>query len=127
MKTSDKVKTVVVFLFVLVLLFIAVSLSAQTNPFVHTITKEKSTGKELRSNKDCLSVSVTENDIIFIVSGTAYQAFQRNGTDRYGAPAWEDAATRKSVDVVIQKDGTVCIWKTEKKAFCYTPNKKIQQ
>ena len=101
-------------------------MSAQTSPFVHSITKEKSTGRELKSNKDCLSVSVSENDIIFIVSGTTYQAFQRNGTDRYGAPAWEDVATRKNVDLVVQKDGTICIWKTDKKAFCYTPTTKKQ-
>lgn len=126
MNNQEKLQTVLIFLFVLVLLFVAVSLSAQTDPFVHTISKDKSSGKEIKANKGCISVSVTENDIIFIVSGTTYQAFQRNGTDRYGAPAWEDVATRKRVDIVVQKDGTICIWKTDKKAFCYTPTTKKQ-
>lgn len=125
-----RIKLIVIFLGTVLITIIgtAVLCAAQTNPFVHTISKDKSSGKEIKANKGCISVSVTENDIIFIVSGTTYQAFQRNGTDRYGKPAWEDVATRKNVDIVVQKDGTICIWKTDKKAFCYSPtNKKIQQ
>jgi hypothetical protein len=118
MKTSDKVKTVVVFLFVLVLLFIAVSLSAQTNPFVYSISKD---GKE--THKECLSVSVTDTDVIFIVTGTSYQAF-RKLSDKI----WIDAANQKVIQRVVQTNGTVVFWKTDKKAFYYsTTPKKIQQ
>lgn len=118
MKTSDKVKTVVVFLFVLFLLFVAVSLSAQHQPFVYSVSKD---GKE--THKECLSVSVTDKDAIFIVTGTTYQAFRK-----LAEGIWVDAANQKVVKRIIQKDGTVVFWKTDKKAFYYSPtNKKIQQ
>lgn len=128
---KDRVKLIVIFVVTIIITIIGTSvfmqMAAQTRPYMVTTTTDKSSGRDIETRKDCLSVSVTDNDIIFIINGTTYQAFQRDGVDKYGKPAWEDVATKKRVGIYPQEDGRICITKTDKKYFCYTPTKKIQQ
>lgn len=105
-------KSLVVFLF----LFFSFGLSAQT-AFVYSINKE---GKV--THKECQSVTVKLDHVIFIVNGTSYQIFQQVGTSSDGA-IWMDTANNKVVQRNVQDDGTVVFWKSEKKAFYYKPLK----
>ena len=103
-------KSLVAFL----LLLFSFGLSAQT-AFVYSINKE---GKSV--HKECQSVTVKLDQVLFIVNGTTYQIFQQIGTSSDGA-IWVDSANNKVIQRVIQADGTVVFWKSEKKAFYYKP------
>jgi hypothetical protein len=89
---------------------------AQKDPYVYTISKD---GK--KSHKECLSIQVKVDQVVFIVSGTAYQVFYKVGTDSSGSAIWADGANDKIVTRQVEKDSTVVFWKTEKKAFYYRP------
>ena len=89
--------------------------AGQTNPYVYTISKE---GK--KAHKECLSITDKGDQVIFIVSGTAYQVFYKVGTNSKGA-IWADGANDKIVTRQVEADGTIVFWKTEKKAIYYKP------
>ncbi len=89
---------------------------AQKDPYVYTISKD---GK--KAHKECLSIQVKVDQVVFIVSGTAYQVFYKVGTDSSGSAIWADGANDKIVTRQVEKDSTVVFWKTEKKAFYYRP------
>lgn len=91
-------------------------ISAQKDPYVYTISKD---GK--KTHKECLSIQVKDSQVVFIVSGTAYQVFYKVGIDGTGSAIWADGANNKIVQRQVEKDGTVVFWKSEKKAFYYRP------
>lgn len=100
----------------LAFLFLSVASYAQKDPYVYSISKD---GK--KTHKECLSIQVKPEQVVFIVSGTAYQVFYKVGTDGTGSVIWADGANDKIVTRQVEKDGTVVFWKTEKKAFYYRP------
>lgn len=74
-----------------------------------------------KTHKECLSVQVKPEQVVFIVSGTTYQVFYKVGSDSAGSAIWADGANDKIVQRQVESDGTVVFWKTEKKAFYYKP------
>lgn len=119
MKTSDKVKTVIVFLFVIFLLFIAVSLSAQ-KAYQFTISKDGlTTEKQIRVD------IISDNEIHFWTSKKNVEIFIRVGKAFDGADIWRDA-TNKDIKCV-DRDGLRIFAVSDKKAFYYRTTKKIQQ
>jgi len=103
-------------LFSICFLFISGVISAQKDPYVYTISKD---GK--KTHKECISIQVKPEQVVFIVSGTAYQVFYKVGTDSSGSAIWADGANDKIVTRQVEANGTVVFWKTEKKAFYYRP------
>ena len=103
-------------LFSIAFLFLSGVISAQKDPYVYTISKD---GK--KTHKECISIQVKPEQVVFIVSGTAYQVFYKVGTDSTGSAIWADGANDKIVTRQVEANGTVVFWKTEKKAFYYRP------
>lgn len=103
-------------LFSLAFLFLSGVIFAQKDPYVYSISKD---GK--KTHKECLSIQVKPEQVVFIVSGTAYQVFYKVGADSSGSAIWADGANDKIVARNVEKDGTIVFWKSEKKAFYYRP------
>lgn len=103
-------------LFLIAFLFISGLSYAQKDPYVYTISKD-----DKKTHKECLSIQVKDSQVVFIVSGTAYQVFYKVGSDSTGSAIWADGANDKIVTRHVEADGTVVFWKTEKKAFYYKP------
>ena len=117
---KDVVKLIIIFCLTILIVILGTAvftkMAAQTSPFMYSISKD---GKE--THKECLSVSVTDSDAIFIVTGTSYQAFKK-----LADKIWVDAANQKVIQRTVQANGTVVFWKTDKKAFYYSPTTKKQ-
>ena len=103
-------------LFSVVFLLLSGVINAQKDPYVYSISKD---GK--KTHKECISIQVKPEQVVFIVSGTAYQVFYKVGSSSDGSAIWADGANDKIVQRQVESDGTVVFWKTEKKAFYYKP------
>ena len=104
---------------VLEFLLLSITLSSQTVGWVYSVSKD---GKD--THKECQSFDITDdNVVIFVVSGTSYQTFYQVGSDPKGRSIWADGANNKIVTRVVQADGTVVFWKSDKKAYYYRPGK----
>lgn len=103
-------------LFLVVFMLVSGVIYAQKDPYVYSISKD---GK--KTHKECLSIQVKDSQVVFIVSGTAYQVFYKVGSDSAGSAIWADGANDKIVTRQVESDGTVVFWKNDKKAFYYRP------
>ena len=104
-------------LLILEFLLLSVTLSSQTG-WVQSISKD---GKA--THKECIHLKVDAESVLFVVSGTSYQGFQKVGVDSEGQPIWIDSASGKIVHRVVQKDGLIVFHKSDKKAYYYRPGK----
>ena len=103
-------------LFFIIILFLSAPMLGQTQTepiekkgFVTSFSKDG-----LRTDKECVAVSVYIDKIIFITSNTTYQVFYK-----LKGGEWVDGATDKIVPFVVQKDGLKVFHKSDKKKFVY--------